>query len=111
MNDWLVPYLADLIKSPAVGGVAAVIAAAIAWFATKKDRRHRESVDKQDREDQRNDWWWQRAQWALSQTRSDDPRQRELGYLAIATLAGSEWVSKDDPMLETIRAALPPEVQ
>lgn len=43
MNDWLVPYLADLIKSPAVGGVAAVIAAAIAWFATKKDRRHREA--------------------------------------------------------------------
>lgn len=43
LNDWLVPYLADLIKSPAVGGVAAVIAAAIAWFATKKDRRHREA--------------------------------------------------------------------
>ncbi|OYO13141.1 hypothetical protein CGZ98_06240 [Enemella evansiae] len=74
MGQWWLEFL----KSPAIGGIAAVAAACIAWAIATKDREARERVAEDERNAKHSEWWWERAQWSMNllKSRNEDDRVR-----------------------------------
>jgi hypothetical protein len=66
----LTAFLADLIKSPGIGGLAAVVAASIAYTAARKSARSNQQSAAVSQ-------WWENARWAtdklLSSTETTRP--------------------------------------
>lgn len=83
--------------SPGFGGLAAVLAASIAFEGLRR------SV-KAQRETARKEQWWDRARWALDLTLSDQSSTREVGYGVLEALAESEYAAEHEA--EVIDAAL-----
>lgn len=82
----------EFFLSPGFGGLAAVVAAAIAYAAA----RWRGRVDKLLGD---NSAWWDRARWALDQTREDDRYAQLLGWNIVATLAETAPTEQDAEIL------------
>lgn len=78
--DWLGAWA----QSPGFGGLAAVVAAVIAYRAARKaadTQRVNAAADRAQRERaERKNQWWARAQWALDLTLSQDTETRTVGY-------------------------------
>lgn len=77
------------VQTPGFAGVAAVIAAVIAFIAASRQSRI-------TREAHRKEQWWARAQWALDLTLSDRAENREIGLRTLLALAQSEWAAENE---------------
>ncbi|SDY61149.1 hypothetical protein [Herbiconiux ginsengi] len=75
--DWTASWLIPWAQTPGFGGVAAVLAATIAFAAARYQARVQRAA-------QRKEQWWKRAE-------SDDPSLRELGLGMLEALSESEW--------------------
>ncbi|TPW77579.1 hypothetical protein [Schumannella soli] len=82
LGSWLLPWL----TSPGFGGFAAVVAATIAFAAA----RHQAASQRQA---ERKEQWWKRAEWALNLTLSDESAIREVGYETLRSLSTSEYAA------------------
>lgn len=93
-------WLSDWSRSAGFGGVAAIIAATIAYFAARQNARRQERADRKNQ-------WWARAQWALDLTlRTDDAHAQEVGFDMLSALAKSEWAGEHEG--DVIAAATQP---
>ncbi|GAA2036079.1 hypothetical protein [Pseudokineococcus marinus] len=103
----LLDWLGAWAQSPGFGGLAAVVAAVIAYRAARKaadtQRANAEEDRKQRERAERKNQWWARAQWALDLTLSQDTEIRTVGYDMLDALANSEWA--DEHEAELIAAA------
>ncbi len=75
--------------SPGLGGLAAVLAASIAYAGLRR-------AVHQQREAARKQQWWDRARWALDLTLADDSARREVGFEMLDALATSEWAAEHE---------------
>lgn len=82
--DCVWPWLSAFLQSPGFAGVAAVIAAAIAFFGV----RHTARLNA----------WWQRAEWALDLlTRENvDDEQYVTALAALRVLQGSRLAKREE---------------
>jgi len=95
-----VNWLGEWLSSPGFGGLAAVVAAAIAY------RGVRRTVGQQQ-EAARKQQWWDRARWALDLTQDDDNEvARLVGLEGLEALAESEYAEQHEA--EVISAAVAP---
>jgi hypothetical protein len=78
IGSWFIPWA----QTPGFGGAAAVAAATIAFAAA----RHQARVQ---RESQRKEQWWKRAEWALNLTLDERAEVRTVGYNTLSALAAS----------------------
>ncbi len=76
-------------QSPGFGGAAAVAAAVIAFFAA----RGQASVQRQA---ERKEQWWKRAEWALNLTLSQDSDIRTIGFHTLESLSTSEYADEHE---------------
>lgn len=90
------------VPSPGFGGVAAVVAAAIAYAGVRR------SVQAQ-REASRKQQWWDRAHWALDLTLSDDSTGRAIGIEVLDALGRSEFASEHE--FDLVEAATAPSLE
>lgn len=74
-------YVGDLFKSPAVAGLAALIAAVIAF---KSQQRSAASSTSSARENALRKEWWDRTEWCLGQATSNDDLARSIGIQSLA---------------------------
>lgn len=93
-------WLGDWAQSAGFGGVAAVVAAVIAFKAANRSAvaaRATASADRTQRERaERKAQWWLRAQWALDLTLSQDTETRTVGFQVLEALATSEWAEEHE---------------
>lgn len=87
------------LMSPGFGGLAAVLAATIAFLGVSRNV-------KVQREANRKQQWWERARWALDLTLNDDSTTRTVGFEVLDALAGSEWAREHE--YDVIEAAIGP---
>lgn len=97
------PFILDdgfwrqFLTSAGFGGTAAVVAAVIAYRAARRSAREAAHQATEDREERRaanrKEQWWARAEWALNQVATGDPR---LGFDVLAALAESEWAEEHE---------------
>lgn len=96
----VVGWLSDWLRSPGFGGLAAVVAATIAYRAASRAAavsRASATADRQQRDrSERKSQWWKRAEWALDLTLDDDTRARQVGYEVLDALARSEWADEHE---------------
>jgi len=96
----LLDWLGAWAQSPGFGGLAAVVAAVIAYRAARKaadaQRANAEDDRRQRERAERKSQWWARAQWALDLTLSQDPEARVVGYDMLEALANSEWAEEHE---------------
>jgi hypothetical protein len=92
----VIPLVPSVVASPALGGIAGVVAAMIggatALAIARRDRRQRERAERKNQ-------WWARARWALDLLVDDDARRRLVGYRVLSSLAGSEWAGVHETSL------------
>lgn len=86
---WWDSWFWTFAQSSGFGGVAAVVAAGIAYAAVRRQTVHA-------RDAQRKEQWWKRAEWALNHTMSDDVDKRTVGYQVLTALAESEWANEHE---------------
>jgi len=93
-------WLSAWIRSPGFGGVAALVAAVIAYRAARRAavvQKSNADGDRTQRErSERKNQWWQRAQWALDLTLSEDTEARTVGFKVLRALAESEWADEHE---------------
>lgn len=99
--DWAGSWFVPWAQTPGFGGAAAVIAATIAFGASRYQARVQWAA-------QRKEQWWKRAEWALNLTLSDDSVASEIGISVLGALALSEWSNEHEE--DVIAAALRPSV-
>lgn len=73
------PFWRSFWVSPAVGGMAAVVAAVIAFGAA------RQSASASSRGARRQEWWY-RAEWALNLAATKEDASREMGLRVLEVL-------------------------
>jgi hypothetical protein len=95
--DWVGSWFLPWAQTPGFGGVAAVVAAAIAFSASRYQARVQRAA-------QWKEQWWKRAEWALNLTLSDDSAASEIGISVLEALAASEWATEHED--DVIAAAL-----
>lgn len=86
----------EFALSPGFGGLAAVIAASIAYAGVRRTTRHQ-------REAARKQQWWERAHWALDLTLQDDLEARLVGLNVLDALAESGYAAEHE--IELVLAA------
>ncbi len=94
-------WLSAWIRSSGFGGVAALLAAAIAYRAARRAasvQRDNARDDRVQRERaERKNQWWLRAQWALDLTLAEaDTEARTVGFNVLKALADSEWAGEHE---------------
>jgi hypothetical protein len=82
-------WLLGWIETTGFAGAAAVLAAVIAFSAAW----HQANVQRQA---QRKEQWWKRAEWALNLTLSDDTETRTVGFQTLTALSESEWAAEHE---------------
>lgn len=82
-------WLSGWLQSAGFGGVAAIVAATIAFAAARQGARRQERADRKDQ-------WWARAQWALDATLLESPENKRIGYEMLAALGSSEWAEEHE---------------
>ncbi|WP_323958869.1 hypothetical protein GC088_09940 [Arthrobacter sp. JZ12] len=94
--DWFLEWL----QSPGFGGAAALLAAVIAYAASRRSasvQRKNALDDRIQREQaERKAQWWSRAQWALNLTLSEDSETRAIGFRVLEALGESEWADEHE---------------
>lgn len=93
-------WLSGWAQSPGFGGLAAVVAAVIAYKAAGRAARtsDRNAVADRTQRDhaERKSQWWKRAEWALDLTLSQDSETRTVGFKVLEALAESEWAEEHE---------------
>ena len=89
MVEWLNTWFFEWARSPGFGGVAALIAATIAYSAARRQASL-------NRLAQRKEQWWKRAEWALNLSLSDDSDERTVGFRVLESLSTSEWAAEHE---------------
>lgn len=89
MVEWLHTWFFAWAQSPGFGGVAALIAASIAYAAARRQTTI-------NRLSQRKEQWWKRAEWALNLSLSDDSDERTVGFRVLESLSTSEWAAEHE---------------
>jgi hypothetical protein len=92
----------EWFMSPGFGGLAAVIAAAVAFGGVGH-------TVKAQRETNRKQQWWERARWALDLTLSEDSTSRTVGFEVLDALGCSEYATEHE--VEVIAAAVLPTLE
>jgi len=92
----------EWFMSPGFGGLAAVIAAAVAFGGVIR-------TVKAQRETNRKQQWWERARWALDLTLSEDSTSRTVGFEVLDALGRSEYATEHE--VEVIAAAVLPTLE
>lgn len=95
-------WFSEWSRSAGFGGVAAISAATIAFFAARQNARRQERADRKAQ-------WWARAQWALDLTLVDDEHAQEVGFGMLDALANSEWAGEHEA--DVIAAATEPALE
>jgi hypothetical protein len=85
LGSWLIPW----VQTPGFGGIAAVVAAVIAFSAA----RHQAETQRQA---QRKEQWWKRAEWALNLTISEKSQDRTVGFQMLESLSTSEYAAEHE---------------
>jgi hypothetical protein len=85
----VVDSLVHWVQTPGFAGVAAVVAALIAFVAANRQGQITRAAHRKEQ-------WWARAQWALDLTLSDRAENREIGLRTLLALAGSEWAAENE---------------
>ena len=85
LDEWFFTWA----QTPGFGGAAAVVAAVIAFMAAWRQ-------SKVQRQAQRKEQWWKRAEWALNLTLSDDTETRTVGFQTLKALSESEWAAEHE---------------
>ncbi|WP_136056011.1 DUF4153 domain-containing protein [Microbacterium sp. K24] len=85
LGSWFIPWA----QTPGFGGAAAVVAAAIAFTAA----RNQAGVQ---RDAQRKEQWWKRAEWALTLVLSDKTETREIGFEVLEALGRSDYAAEHE---------------
>lgn len=93
-------WISEWVRSPGFGGVAALVAAVIAYRAARRAaavQRANANDDRDQRERaERKNQWWLRAQWALDRTLDQDSEARTVGFNVLQALAESEWADQHE---------------
>jgi hypothetical protein len=95
--DWAGSWFLPWAQTPGFGGFAAVVAATIAFAASRYQARVQRAA-------QRKEQWWKRTEWALNLTLSDEIAASEIGISVLEALASSEWANEHED--DVIAAAL-----
>jgi len=82
-------WFLEWARSPGFGGATAVVAAVIAFVGA-----WRQLV--LQRQSQRKEHWWKRAEWALNLTIDPRPEVRDVGHTVLEALAASEWANEHE---------------
>ena len=85
LGSWFVPWA----QTSGFGGAAAVVAALIAFGAARAQVLQQRQADRKEQ-------WWKRAEWALNATLSDEPDIRTVGFQMLASLATSEYAAEHE---------------
>jgi hypothetical protein len=96
-SDAFFGWLGEWMKSPGFGGLAAVVAAVVAFIGVSR-------TVKAQREATRRQQWWERARWALNLTLDDESSTRAVGFEVLDALANSEYAEEHEA--EVIDAAV-----
>lgn len=83
--DWL-RWFSAWSRSAGFGGVAAIVAASIAFLAARQNAKRQERAD-------RKNHWWARAQWVLDATLQDSPAAKKLAARGAASGRASTRVT------------------
>lgn len=90
----------------ALGPLAVLLAAVIGAAVSLRTLKQRAAADTaalaQQREADNRSEWWDRTQWALDSSLSDDPRRAELGLGVMAVLADSGLASPEELKIITV---------
>ncbi|HSL36278.1 MAG TPA: hypothetical protein VK883_05560 [Arthrobacter sp.] len=90
----------------ALGPLAVLLAAVIGAAVSLRTLRQRAAADTaalaQQREADNRSEWWNRSQWALDSSLSEDPRRAELGLGVMAVLAESGLASPEELKIITV---------
>lgn len=90
----------------ALGPLAVLVAAVIGAAVSLRTLNQRAAADTaalaQQREADNRGEWWNRTQWALDSSLSDDPRRAELGLGVMAVLADSGLASPEELEIITV---------
>lgn len=77
-HEWFtVSWLGDFVQSPGFGGLAAVVAATVAYWSSRRGDAERQRTAERDR-------WWDQAKWALD--RLDNPGTQDGALAALISL-------------------------
>lgn len=90
------------LTSPGFRGLAAVIAATIAYAGVRRSIRAQ-------RDATRKEQWWERARWALDLTLSDESITRTIGLEVLDALGDSEFGSEHE--FDLVAAATSPTLE
>ena len=90
----------------ALGPLAVLLAAVIGAAVSLRTLQQRAAADTaalaQQREADNRSEWWNRTQWALDSSLSEDPRRAELGLGVMAVLADSGLASPEELKIITV---------
>ena len=92
----------DWVMSPGFGGLAAVVAAVVAFLGVGR-------TVKAQREADRKQQWWDRARWALDLTLAEDTTTRTIGLEVLDALSRSEYAGQHE--FEVVDAAITPTLE
>ncbi|MBP3036263.1 hypothetical protein J2M53_08355 [Arthrobacter sp. zg-ZUI100] len=84
----------------ALGPLAVLMAAVLTFIIGWK------TLNQRRRADQRSEWW-NRAQWAIEASMSDDPRRQETGLGVLDLLAQSDLAGEEETAIISIAWARP----
>lgn len=87
--DSTLDWLREWLLSPGFGGAAAVLAAAIAFIAARRQAEVNRIASRKEQ-------WWKRAEWALNLTLSDKSENRIVGLDTLDALSRSEWAAEHE---------------
>ncbi len=96
-SDAFFIWVGEWLKSPGFGGLAAVVAAGVAFIGVSR-------TVKAQREAARRQQWWERARWALDLTLDQESSTRVVGFEVLDALANSEYAEEHEA--EVIDAAV-----
>ncbi|KQY61435.1 hypothetical protein [Nocardioides sp. Root140] len=90
------------LTSPGFGGLAAVVAASIAYAGVKRSVRSQRDANRKQQ-------WWERARWALDLTLSEDTTTRTIGLEVLDALGRSEYAGEHE--YDVVEAAVAPTLE
>ena len=85
------------LRSPGFGGLAAVVAAAIAFLGVVRSNATKRKADRKQQ-------WWDRARWALDLLLGETETARDVGVAALDALSLNEYAKVHEK--ELINAVL-----
>ena len=100
VNTFIGDWIPSFVKTPGFAGLAALGAAAFAWYNGKEDRKQRDTHAEDERTAHQREVlsaaWWERVQWALTASNSKNTPTRVLSLQMLSALSNKPDLDAED---------------